>query len=501
MAGDNYVLYGPEGSAYNLGSFVLSDPGPDFGEQDLLRANYAENPAAEGGVLAFETTNIRRMQFPLRLASHSAWSGVNGLSAMLRRAARPGAYIDLQPDGVASGEAIRFDVAAGRLELAYEIRQYGQLDRIPATLKLDVQPFGYWPTMILLASAASVGGPGVLALDTTKLIGDVPGLAEVFIAPTSATSYGLKQMTDAAFWSLGARPSFQAWWVAPSAIASGPNGDSIPTLLGDKYAPGSQTVRFNVASSGLNRWDQWNIAARFVIPPSLEPAYRGRFRALAWARVAPSGALPWQVSIDITNGTSVTAALASAAPVATVPPAVASDFFSGGRGASPAFSLLDLGEVSLPPIASTAFETVARLWTTIGTNAPGAPTVQLDLAGLYFMPLDGAAGLLAQGLIRPSWYNANFTGGLYLNSLTGEVSIQSATAGVASLQPHAQAVAFHRGVLPRVGASTIQLDLLLAGRNASQLDIPTAQPPLRSEPHFAQVSVRYRPRFTFMKGL
>ena len=61
----------------------------------------------------------------------------------------------------------------------------------------------------------------------------------------------------------------------------------------------------------------------------------------------------------------------------------------------------------------------------------------------------------------------------------------------------------HIGVLPRVGASTIQLDLNIAGHQIVGLNdqIPSFSPPVRGEPYFAQVSVRYRPRFTFLQGL
>src|SRR6185503_19490240 len=110
-----------------------------------------------------------------------------------------------------------------------------QTDRFDGTLKLDTQPYGYWPTMILLASAASIGGPGVLSLNLGgSIFGDAPGLAEVFIAPTSATSFVATQRTDSVMWSLGARPSFQAFWSPASAIASGPadagTNKATPTL-------------------------------------------------------------------------------------------------------------------------------------------------------------------------------------------------------------------------------------------------------------------------------
>ena len=76
----------------------------------------------------------------------------------------------------------------------------------------------------------------------------------------------------------------------------------------------------------------------------------------------------------------------------------------------------------------------------------------------------------------------------------------SPSSFAASPMPLSQGLQNIRGVFPLVGASTIQLDLNLAGKEA-QGGSPTARPPIRSEPHFAQVSVRYRPRFTFQKGI
>src|SRR5919198_5516227 len=124
---DSYVLNGANGSSLNVASFVI-DPGPDFGEADLLKAIYAENPAVEGGVLAAEYSNMRRMQFPLRVASLSAFGGALGLTAWLRTLARPGATLDVQLDSVPSAEAVRWDVRAGRFEVdpSWDTKMYSQ---------------------------------------------------------------------------------------------------------------------------------------------------------------------------------------------------------------------------------------------------------------------------------------------------------------------------------------------------------------------------------------
>ena len=82
--------------------------------------------------------------------------------------------------------------------------------------------------------------------------------------------------------------------------------------------------------------------------------------------------------------------------------------------------------------------------------------------------------------------------------ITGEALITSPTSVVGSISPLVRP-AWYQGQLPaRIGPSTVSLNLNLAGRGGFA---PTWYSPLRSEPHFAQVSVRYQPRFTFMKAL
>jgi hypothetical protein len=512
---DLFVLTGANGSSLNIASYVLADPGPDFGEQDLLKAAYSENPAAEGGVLAFETVNHRTMTFPMRLASSSAFSGALGLQSWLRTLARPGATLDIQLDGVPTAEAVRFDVLTGRYENGvWNTQLYSQTDRLEGTLKLDTQPYGYWPTMILLASSASVGAPGVLTLDTTKLIGDAPGLAELFIAPTTATFYPLTGQVDAAFWSLGARPSFQAWWRAPSAIASSLSGLALPTLLGDPFAPASQTIRYLVASNtGVFGIPSWTNVANWIVPPALEPAYRGRFRAYAWMRLGQAAAgnatMNFYASLDAQSGTTVTQALASSAPIATVPQAAPTGVTGGSySGASPAFSLVSLGELSLPIVGSYQSEVQFRLWVSPPTTTPAfTATILLDIGGLYLQPLDGAAGVLLRGIIQPTYVsntNASISGGrFYYSTPESAAVIAGPTSVVGLINPLAPALQHYRGVAPVVGASTIQLDINLAGRQTAggAPSVAIGQPPIRSGPDFAHVSVRYRPRFAFMKGI
>lgn len=487
---DSYLLTGPDGRVVNLGSYVQADPGPDFGAKDLVKAVYAENPAVPGGALAFEQAGVRRMSFPLILPSSSAFAGgLAGLEATLRALARPGAHVDLLPDGVATGDAVRFDVLAGRWEERYAIREHAIGVR-QGDLHLDVQPFGYLPTMILLASSASVGMPGLLTVPNASLIGDVPGLVELVVAPTTPTNYpGATWLSDAVVWSLGARASFQAHWPAASVASMIP-----ASLAGDAFAAGSQALQVFPSPTQAG----WTQIAQVSIPASLEPAYRGRFRAFAWAKLTPSQALPWMLSMDVSEGVLGGAALASSQPVATLPPAVASGA-PGAWGAQPsnAHLLLDMGEVSLPAVGSgLGHGELLRLWAKPATSNVGVATPVVAVGGFYMLPLDGGAGFLPRGLAQPT--TAGSVGRLALDSIAGRAVVAAPTGGLASTIPFADARAYYRGDMPRVGASTLQLDVLGGGRSiASGATTPLA----RSAPAFAAVSVRYQPRFLFMKSV
>jgi len=305
--------------------------------------------------------------------------------------------------------------------------------------------------------------------------------------------------TDSVYWSLGARPSFQAFWPAGSGLAIGSIAGGVPTLFGDLFAPGSQTIRYHIASvsGGGLAIGRWTAVAAFVIPQALEPAYRGRFRLYGWSRLQPSQAFPFFLSADAQMGTLVSQALGSAAPIATVPPAVG----SSAQGASPAFSLLDFGEISLPLLGSNPYETQVRVWTSPATAAPSlSGTILFDIAGIYIQPLDGAAGVLPRGILQPTVAGPSALGRLYHSAVTRDSLIASPTSVVGSVGPLAPA-GQHRGGFPIIGASTTQLDLNLAGIPAATFSPPSGQPPVRSEPHYALVSVRMRPRFQFVKGL
>src|SRR5438445_10620184 len=91
------------GTTLDIGSYVLADPGPDFDPGSLLKARFIENPYADGGQLVFEGSTTRTFKFPLRLASSGNFTGgLDGLEETLRELARPGAVIDVAPEGVST---------------------------------------------------------------------------------------------------------------------------------------------------------------------------------------------------------------------------------------------------------------------------------------------------------------------------------------------------------------------------------------------------------------
>lgn len=490
---DSYILTGPDGRQIEVGSYIALDKGqPDFGAKDLIQAVYAENANAEGGALAYETVGVRKFVFPVRLASSAAFAqGLAGAESVLRQLARPGAYIDLIPHGVATADLVRFDVIDGRYEEDYSV-VLQRHQRRDGKLTLDVQPFGYSPTWIVLASAASVGLPGALAIPAASVLGDVPGWAEIVLGATGATNYGAGTwVPDYIAWSLAGKASFSAYFPAAS-IASAING----TLTADIYAAGSQAVALYPSPTAA----AWQTIAIATIGSALEPAYRGRFRGFAYAKLGPSQALPWMLSLDAQPAPQAGAALASWQPVASVAPAVATGtpgYY--GAPASPGYQLVDLGELTLPPVGSgLAQDVLLRLWANPATSNIGVGTPILSIGGLYLQPLDGPAGILPRGLGQPSILTPS-VGRLYLDGYTKRALISQPTGDVGSAPvPAAAALTHYRGGMPMVGASTVQLDVLGAARKVAS---GATAPIVRSAAQFASVSVRYRPRFTFLKAV
>lgn len=451
---DNYWLTGPQGSQINIGSWVRPDPGPDFGTHGLLKSIFSDNPLTEGGVLSIEDTGPRAMKYPLIVPS----GGISGQSlttieSQLRLLARPGAVIDLQVDGTPTAEMVRFDVLAGRWEPDYAIF-VNRAGRRLGTLELDVQPFGYWPTWILLASSASVGMPGFLAVPGASVNGDYPGFAKLCVAPTNPVNLPLGSwMPDLVGWSLAGRASFNGFYTAAQLTAN-----LTATLLGQAIAPASQTLQiFPSRTQG-----GWTTLAYQTIPSGLEAAHRGRFRAYAYLQVQPSMAAPFQFAADIVSAYNPGAALASYGPVATLgsPRALASDG-PYVAAASNAYHILNLGDLTLPPIGSGIPQDVrVRIWGSLGASDAGVATPIINLAGILLQPLDGPAGVIPRGLAQPTLAAPTaIPGRLSIDSYNRTIMAAVPTGAVGSTIPMQSILGLARSMFPYVSGSTARLDL------------------------------------------
>jgi hypothetical protein len=455
---DNYWLTGPQGSVFNLGSYLVADPGPDFGTHDLLRAAYGQNSLTEGGEFAFESVGVRQFKFPLLLASAAAIpSGLTGAESWLRTLARPGgAFVDVMPEGVATGDMVRFDVLTGRWEPDYSVF-VNRVGRRQGNLILDVQPLGYLPTMMILASTASVRLPGQVALSAVP--GDYPAQAEVVVQPQApATQYftGASFVTDGLAWGLTGQPSFVPLLSAASWL--NPQGS---ILAGSAF--GSPDGWFASAVSDIvnSAAATWYVNHTYQLTSDLEPAYRGRFGVYGWLRWPQSATgptAPVNVLCDaVAEPGAANFPMASSNVVATLP-LIAGAPLGGTSGGDGLFSVLPLGQISLPPAASGVPQSLRlRVWTrvtpfSLGINHP-------EFAGLFLQPLH-SAGVLPNGIQAPTSFVAGDLPGRFVaDAVGGRALVAAATGALSSQVAYGDAVAY-RGALPRAGASTLSLNVL-----------------------------------------
>ena len=476
------------GTTLDIGSYVLPEPGPDFDPGAVLKAKFTENPFSDGGKLAFEDSTTRTFKFTLRLASSGTFGGLDALHQLLRSLARPGAVIDVAPEDTATANTPRFDVLAGRVDETYSIYKQ-RADRREVTLELQVSPFGYLPTQIILASAASVGLPGRLAIPAGSVIGDVPGLAELLVNPTTGpTTFSPGSWyTDLVGWSIAGRASHQAFWQAASLALT--FGGTIASVIGDFAAPASQAVAIN-NSAALNGAGAFT---HFVYVPFVTgsgPFLEGRHRVFVWAKLTPSQNSGYQFYADLTYNRN--AALASAQPVASLAPAVASGA-PGAWGAQPSsgYTLLDLGMVEPDPQAS-AFPGATqylRIWSMTPSHMVATQT--LSIGGIYLLPQDGPGGVLPRGLAYPTITSPLFFPALDLDARSGR------TMSLLASTPLSEQGGHYRGGMPFVGPSTVGLDLLAGHRAVAS---GATSPVVFGSRSYAQVSVTYRPRFAFVRG-
>jgi hypothetical protein len=280
------------------------------------------------------------------------------------------------------------------------------------------------------------------------------------------------------------------------------------SLGGDKFAPASQAWVFTVASLGGlfgTASQSWmNLVVSASTPgTTLEPAYRGRYRVFSFMRANPSGAA-FQTILDVGNS-FVSPAMASGNQIATVMGA-----YPGLNSASPVYATLDMGEITLPAGASGISQAdQLRLWVNVvwpNVASPAVGTTQIWFGGLWLLPI-GNSGVLPHGLAIPSIGGAYAGGVLYTTPTQGGVELNGnnneSVALVPRFPPSAplpvpfalDGRALYRGETIRLGASTTSLVMLTADRVQG-----ATQPAGNLNVEYAQVSVSYRPQFSFLYG-
>lgn len=510
------------GSQLQLGTYLMADPGADYGAQGLIQSIESSNALRDGGVFAYRNVGPRRMSFPLLLRDVPGQT-LEQTESLLRRWTTAGAAVAVQPELVPSGQAVFFDVIDGRWEPDYDTFE-NRAGYRKGNLFLDTQPWGYWPTEMLLASAASQGWMGNLAVSGASVIGDVPPLVRVQIVPTGASCFladpfggnASPLLTDMVAVSFGARPSFNPYIPAaaflPQTIgfSGSAGGNSLGVLAGDAFAPGSQAI-FWSAQASVNGGEPGGFTLAAIsasaISSALEPAYRGRFRAfgffkyLATSAAAATSTFSAIMDAERAGLPSTFAAMASGNQLATL--GCASTSLNTFFRASNAYQVLDMGELTLPAGGGSGLQEQIRLRLFLNATTSTYYAATVGFAGVYLLPVDGAAGILTRGGAVPSLGVAGYKqAGFEWNTglFNEQMMLTNASAGLSPVGGQPQIVrdgkAFYRGAPLRVGASTNSLLFVTADRPFG-LDSQQFQ----GNVEFSKVSVTYRPQFQFLPGI
>jgi hypothetical protein len=514
---DNLRLTSPAGSTIEIGSWLRADQAVDYGAHDLITQQYNQNAFVDGGQFSYEFAGLRKMSFPLIVPSGGvAGRSLDTIESLLRLYVRPNAYLDIQPDGVPSSEAVRFDIVGGRVSHDPYSVQLQRVGRRYLRLDLDTQPFGYWPTWITLASQQALPLPGRLALLGASVIGDIPGFARIVVRsqPTVLPSGPPgSYMTDFLAWSIGGRPSLAAM-IHGNGFQFSQIGNGTYVIDGWATAIGGPTV-FNLMFPPAASWTAFGPSPGYSALARIGPQASiavGRHRVYVFANLGPSGAVPIQMTADAEEANYQP--LASANPIATVIPAAASGVGSvsaWGNLASPAYTMYDMGEITWPRSANASGMVSPN--NNSGNNqslrlmfkaASSAATMTLTIAGAFLLPLEGPNGVLGQGFMQGS------PGDIAQNQLFNIVQLQSDNRRVtrgddflrlynvgSDLAPY-DALFDYRGGYPYVGASDTWLNILSGAR---KLRYSATGPLIAGSIDYADVSVQYRPRFNFLKGI
>lgn len=512
---DNVFLTGPLGTQWNVGSWVEKSEGVDWGARDLIRQQLTRTTFVEGAQLAYESAaGARKMAFPLIIPSGAVGGlALDTIEASLRQMVRPGGFIDIKPESVPTTEMVRFDILGGGVEHRGYSVDLRRVSRSRYMLTLETQPFGYWPTAIVLASVASVAaGPFTLTVPGASVIGDVPGFGILQIAPFHASGFGGASTLfepgswypDMVAWSLGGKPSFSAFLHPASWTLGG------GSLGGDPNAPASQYI-----GAYLNSGIPWQTSLfNYTIPTPLTPAYTGRFRFFAFIQLGPSSPKPWFAIADNQPGLGGAQALATGNPIATVVPGVAAGTWPWNNVGS-GYQLVDLGEIRLPRVPQSGSgpgrETLRIAFSGASSSlASGATGAFLKIGGGYLLPVDAPAGVLAYGLTVPTINTANLQGWThFLNAQTREnlifrnLNASGLTPLATGLEIAAAGNISYRGLSPFVSPTINQLTGFVGLRAVGENDFSGGGlfPVAVSPSERTGLSLSYVPRFQFLKGL
>lgn len=520
------------GTLLDIASYVIQAEGIDFDYGSLFRDTYIQNPLSEGGFLAYDQSGVRTFKFPLMLASSGAFTnGLDGLAEMIRRMTRrPGAaaFIDLQPDGVATAKAVRFDILDGRLNGRKHNPRIQSLHRRVYDLELDVQPFGYLPTQIVMASMrASLGASGITNIGSSifgaswnpaSIIGDGPPLwtisAQTTFLVATAIAQGGAWAALGAYWSMG-RASGMIPYINPSALAAATAAPRIvsssPVITAsigpDWMSPGGEELKISMAPSAASWSPLLYSPASWGATP-----YWGRYRILGWFRIAASMGLPIHVTADVVSAQNQTGpGLASGGPVATI--------YSGLHGSQPgypsqAYQLVDFGEFAFPAVPSSPPNTqqiqpqspLVRIWARTPTTNMTVPTIMVECGGLYLLAAHGDYGILPAGLTVPSTSAgpqgalslAQFTVDALGRRITGNSQLLAATTALGAAAPQVDLRQFHLGAYPR-GASNQSLDIVFFGHKIN--DATATYGIFHDRVYQIEGEALYRPSFAWMRGM
>lgn len=493
----------------------------ELGAAGVKTRTYAEGPGIIGGIQTSEQSGVRLWSFPLMLASNGTYSGLQGLERAIRIAAQPGGWLEYRtalPGAIgASSPVMRVDLLGGELVPQWNERVH-QVARGRAQLLLETAPIAYPASSpFLLRTVASVQLPGTLTVDGASVLGEHGGYLRLTIRPRVATTWPVGSWVPDALGFVCWREQGNVGAEQGDHLLLGGNDGGFASGIGGTQManpmaiPGQNFLASVYCQRAyLPSWGQWRQVR--VNPRSQANGFRttdygfssGRNRLFGYFRLGPSQGMPWQLIADTAPyGAENIAPLASAQPVATLAPAVASgDPGAWGAQASPAFTVLDFGEITLPALGASGFKGSLQTWIRFWAYTPSSvATSELDFGGLLLLPADKSS-LIVRGVHAPT----TTMGSQYAGYWDGRPQAQLAWAvaplasNLASIVPVADRVGELRGGFPMMPAvaqsgENIRFQVWGADRKAAS---GAGEILVHANLKWAEVRVEYQPDFVFL---